>query len=232
MDVRRVVLERRTWETVTLSDFPRFSGRSSSDAAARCREIGFFEVIELDARPPGAAPPHDRQPRSSRRSEAQERAGTPGRSCGRSISGWYELICARLSSVDGRSIELGSGIGTLRRRPRGSRPLTSRRLPGLAPSSTRRHCRTRRVRCKPRAVDVFHHLARPASSSTRPRECWFPGAGHGPRPVLLTISAFAYRRFHHERTDLRRPPSRTTDDSRSPAGVEPGPLDASLLPGR
>jgi hypothetical protein len=50
MDVRRVVLERRTWETVTLANFPRFEA-----FVKRCRgevrEIGFFELIELDTRP-------------------------------------------------------------------------------------------------------------------------------------------------------------------------------------
>ena len=49
-DVRRVVLERLTWEGVSLSDLPRF--RSFVD---RCeitsRTIGFFKVIELASQP-------------------------------------------------------------------------------------------------------------------------------------------------------------------------------------
>jgi hypothetical protein len=49
-DVRRVVLERTTWQGVTLADLPRFSAWLQGCASAR-RTIGFFRIIELQDRP-------------------------------------------------------------------------------------------------------------------------------------------------------------------------------------
>lgn len=117
---------------------------------------------------------------------------------------WYELICARLSPVEGRSIELGSGIGTLRE--------TCPRVEATDVESTPwvhdvvdAEALPYEVRSLANLVlvDVFHHLARPARFLDEAARVLRPGG----RIVVLDpycspASTAAYRRFHHERTDL------------------------------
>ena len=118
--------------------------------------------------------------------------------------GWFEQICAALSAVEGRSIELGSGIGTL--------PQTCPRVEPTDVEPTPWVSQVVDAEALPYAdgslanlvlVDVFHHLARPAR--------FFDEAvrvlASGGRVVVLDpycspISTRAYKRFHHERTDL------------------------------
>lgn len=48
-DVRRVVIERRTWESVTLADFPQLESIVRR-CEASTRRLGFFEIVELAER--------------------------------------------------------------------------------------------------------------------------------------------------------------------------------------
>lgn len=121
---------------------------------------------------------------------------------------WYRAIGERLSSVPGDSVELGSGIATLRRvcpevRPTDVEPtpwteevVDAESLP-FADGSLANLV----------LVDVFHHLARPAVFLDEAARAL---AGGG-RVVVLDpycspLSTLAYRAFHHERTDLGASP--------------------------
>jgi SAM-dependent methyltransferase len=121
---------------------------------------------------------------------------------------WYRLIVSRLSPVEGPTVELGSGISRFKEHhpetvatdiqltPWVDEIVDAEQLPyddGTVANLV--------------LVDVFHHLASPAS--------FFDSASHVLAPegraVLLEpycspVSYFAYRRFHHERTDLDMPP--------------------------
>lgn len=117
---------------------------------------------------------------------------------------WFRLVCGSLSSAPGRSIELGAGIGAL--------PAV---CPRIVPTDVEPTPWTSEVvdaEAMPFAaesvanlvlVDVFHHLARPARFLDEASRVLAPGG----RVVILDpycspISTRAYRRFHHERTDL------------------------------
>jgi SAM-dependent methyltransferase len=121
---------------------------------------------------------------------------------------WFEEICSALSPVDGRSVELGSGIATLQETcprveptdveptPWASEVVDAEALPyedGTLANLV--------------LVDVFHHLARPARFLDEAERTLAPGG----RIVVLDpycspVSTRAYRRFHHERTDLSAAP--------------------------
>jgi SAM-dependent methyltransferase len=117
---------------------------------------------------------------------------------------WFALVCSQLSPADGRSIELGAGIGTLQQtcprvEPTDVEPtpwtadvVDAEALPYGAASLANLVL-----------VDVFHHLARPARFLDEASRVLLPGG----RVVVLDpycsrVSTLAYRRFHHERTDL------------------------------
>lgn len=117
---------------------------------------------------------------------------------------WFVQVCQALSPAAGRSIELGSGIGTLQHTcprvertdveptPWASEVVDAEALPypdGALANLV--------------LVDVFHHLARPARFLDEAVRTLAPGG----RVVVLdpycsTVSTRAYKRFHHERTDL------------------------------
>jgi SAM-dependent methyltransferase len=130
---------------------------------------------------------------------------------------WYRSIVARLSPVEGPTVELGSGISRFKEHypetvatdiqstPWVDEVVDAEQLPyddGTIANLV--------------LVDVFHHLPSPArffDSTTRV-------LARGGRVVLLEpycspISYFAYRRFHHERTDLDAPPF--ADDAQAAA---------------
>lgn len=117
---------------------------------------------------------------------------------------WFKRVCAALSEVPGRSIELGSGICTLPHTcprveptdveptPWASEVVDAETLPYMDASLANLVL-----------VDVFHHLARPARFFDEAVRALAPGG----RVVILDpycspVSTRAYRRFHHERTDL------------------------------
>lgn len=122
--------------------------------------------------------------------------------------GWFDEIAARLSPVPGRSIELGSGISRLHDRvpdvettdveatPWADHVADAERLPyGDAEVANLV------------LVDVFHHLGRPVRFLDEAVRVLATGG----RIVIVDpycspVSAALYRRFHHERTDLRADP--------------------------
>lgn len=121
---------------------------------------------------------------------------------------WYRLIGERLSGVAGPTVELGSGISRFKEHlpavvttdveptPWATDVVDAERLP-YAPGSVANLV----------LIDVFHHLASPRRFFDEARRV----LAHGGRAVLLEpycspVSDWAYRRFHHERTDLDAPP--------------------------
>jgi SAM-dependent methyltransferase len=121
---------------------------------------------------------------------------------------WFESIAARMASVPGVSVELGSGISHFRDvypsvvttdvepTPWTSRVADAANLPfedGEVANLV--------------LVDVFHHLARPSRFLDEAVRVLAPGG----RVIVLDpycspVSTRLYRRFHHERTDLRAEP--------------------------
>jgi SAM-dependent methyltransferase len=121
---------------------------------------------------------------------------------------WFELISRRLAPVPGPTIELGGGLGRLREvvpdavvtdvepTPWATAVVDAQNLP-YADASVANLV----------LVDVFHHLARPARFLDEATRVLGPGG----RAVLLEpycspLSAWAYRRFHHEPVDLDADP--------------------------
>jgi SAM-dependent methyltransferase len=121
---------------------------------------------------------------------------------------WFELIASRLASVPGPTIELGGGLGRIREvvpdalvtdvepTPWAMAVVDAQSLP-YADSSVANLV----------LVDVFHHLQRPARFLDEATRVLGPGG----RAVLLEpycspLSAWAYRRFHHEPVDLNADP--------------------------
>lgn len=121
---------------------------------------------------------------------------------------WFEEVCASLANVTGRCIEIGSGIATL--------PQTCPRVEPTDVEPTPWVSQVVDAEALPYddgalanlvLVDVFHHLARPARFLDEAVRALAPGG----RIVLLEpycspISTRAYKRFHHERTDLTAAP--------------------------
>jgi SAM-dependent methyltransferase len=123
-------------------------------------------------------------------------------------TGWFRQVCAALSPVDGRSIELGTGIGTLQATcprveptdveptPWVSEVVDAEALPYVDGALANLVL-----------VDVFHHLARPARFLDEAARTLAAGG----RVVVLDpycspVSTPAFKRFHHERTDLLADP--------------------------
>jgi SAM-dependent methyltransferase len=120
---------------------------------------------------------------------------------------WFRLLGTRLASAPGSSIELGSGIGRfhlefpaivatdVERTPWAQHVVDAEALPygdGTVANLV--------------LIDVFHHLGRPARFLDEARRVLVPGG----RVLILDpycspISTWAYRRFHHEQTNLRAP---------------------------
>jgi SAM-dependent methyltransferase len=130
---------------------------------------------------------------------------------------WYRLIVSRLSPVGGPTIELGSGISRFKEHhpdtvatdiqstPWVDEVVDAERLPYDDAAIANLVL-----------VDVFHHLPSPARFFDAATRVLVPGG----RVVLLEpycspVSYFAYRRFHHERTDLEAPPF--ADDAQAAA---------------
>ena len=130
---------------------------------------------------------------------------------------WHEEIAGRLSTVPGRTVELGSGIGRLREQipalvttdveetPYADEVVDAEALPYEDGSLANLIL-----------VDVFHHLARPVRFLEESSRVLAPGG----RVVILdpycsTLSTPAYKLFHHERTD---PSVRGLEDDASLAG--------------
>ena len=133
---------------------------------------------------------------------------------------WFEALAARMSTVPGVSVELGSGIGRFREAcpsvvttdveptPWADRVADAEDLP-FGESEIANLV----------LIDVFHHLANPSRFLDEAVRV----LARGGRVVILDpycslVSTNLYRRFHHERTDLGADPF--ADDAR----VEDGPL--------
>ena len=120
---------------------------------------------------------------------------------------WYELVIARLSLVDGLTIELGSGISRFREQ------YPSAVTTDVEPTPWTDHVADAHdlrfgdgVAANLVLIDVFHHLARPSEFFAEASRVLAPGG----RVVIVDpycspLSYAAYRRFHHERTDLSAP---------------------------
>jgi SAM-dependent methyltransferase len=121
---------------------------------------------------------------------------------------WYRLVVEQLSPVPGPTIELGSGISRFKERhpsaiatdieptPWVSEVVDAERLPFTESSVANLVL-----------IDVLHHLPSPSRFLDAAARVLAPGG----RVVILdpycsTLSYSAYRRFHHERTDLAVPP--------------------------
>jgi SAM-dependent methyltransferase len=117
---------------------------------------------------------------------------------------WFAEVGARLSRQPGRSVELGAGIGRFHAvhpeveptdvtvTPWAETVVDAEQLPYEDATVANLVL-----------IDVFHHVARPARFIDEAARVLVPGG----RAVILdpycsTVSTLAYRRWHHERTDL------------------------------
>lgn len=122
---------------------------------------------------------------------------------------WYGEIVDWLSSVDGRSLELGSGIGRLR-------DFAGRRVVLTDVEKTRWVDEQVDALALPDAagsvanivmLDVFHHLADPVRFLDEADRVLAPGGRIiMVEPYCSALSTFFYTRLHHERTDLSADP--------------------------
>jgi SAM-dependent methyltransferase len=120
---------------------------------------------------------------------------------------WYDQIVSHLSQTPGRTVELGSGISRFKHHypptvatdieptPWVDEVVDAEALPYEDASVANLVL-----------IDVFHHLPRPTRFLDETVRVLAPGG----RAVLLDpycspVSYRAYRRFHHERTDLAVP---------------------------
>ena len=121
---------------------------------------------------------------------------------------WFRRICGELSSAPGRSVELGAGIGMLARTCPTVEPTDVAPTPWASDVADAESLPyTDGSLANLVLIDVFHHLARPARFLDEATRALAPGG----RLVVLDpycspISTIAYRRFHHERTDLDADP--------------------------
>ena len=130
---------------------------------------------------------------------------------------WHRLVASCLADVEGASLELGAGTARF-----------SEVAPFVVPTdveATRWAQEVVDAEALPYEdssvanlvlIDVFHHLARPARFLDESRRVLVPGG----RVVILDpycspLSTFAYKRFHHERTD---PSARAFEDDLGLAG--------------
>jgi SAM-dependent methyltransferase len=142
---------------------------------------------------------------------------------------WFDAVAARLSSVPGISVELGSGIGRFRATapsvivtdveltPWADQVVNAERMP-YADGSVANLV----------LIDVFHHLARPVAFLDEAVRVLRPGG----RVIVLdpfcsAVSTPLYRRFHHERTDLRVDPFVDEPEAGAPS-LEPNQARATL----
>jgi len=117
---------------------------------------------------------------------------------------WFTQIAHQLSAVSGPTVELGSGIGKLRET-----------IPGVTLTDVLPTPWTDRIADAERLpfddeslanlvlIDVFHHIPHPGRFFDEAQRCLLQGG----RVVLLEpycspASYQAYRRWHHEATDL------------------------------
>lgn len=118
---------------------------------------------------------------------------------------WYRLIVRRLTGVDGLTVELGSGISRFKEHcpgaiatdveptPWSEAVVDAERLPYDDGSIANLVL-----------IDVFHHVARPTRFlDEASRVLARRGRVVVLDPYCSPVSYWAYRRFHHERTDLR-----------------------------
>jgi SAM-dependent methyltransferase len=121
---------------------------------------------------------------------------------------WFELIRARLATVPGPTIELGSGIGSFKEHVPDAVTTDVEPTPWAenvvdAESQPYEDGSVANLVL----VDVFHHLPRPARFLDEARRVLTRGG----RAVILDpycspLSTVAYRRFHHERVDMGTEP--------------------------
>jgi SAM-dependent methyltransferase len=121
---------------------------------------------------------------------------------------WYRLVVSQLSAVDGSTVELGSGISRfiehypaavatdIQPTPWVDEVVDAERLPYEDAEVANLVL-----------IDVFHHLPSPARFfDSASRVLARRGRVVLLEPYCSQVSYFAYRRFHHERTDLDAPP--------------------------
>lgn len=136
--------------------------------------------------------------------ELQERAWMRNAVVRSLYRGWYRELAARLSPVDGSTVELGSGIGKLRE----AVPhvvltdLAATRWADAVVDAQELPYEDRSV-ANLVLVDVLHHVPRPIRFFDEATRVLVPGG----RAVLLEpycspVSYRLYRAFHHELTDL------------------------------
>lgn len=117
---------------------------------------------------------------------------------------WFEQICESLSAVDGRSIELGAGIGTLQETCPRVEPTDVTPTPWVNEVVDAEELPfADGALANLVLVDVFHHLARPARFlDEAARTLAVGGRVIVLDPYCSLVSTPAFKRFHHERTDL------------------------------
>jgi SAM-dependent methyltransferase len=117
---------------------------------------------------------------------------------------WFEDICALLAPGDGPTVELGCGIGAFKQlrpttiatdlfaTPWADAVVDAERMPFAAASVANLV-----------AIDVIHHLPRPARCFEEAVRVLRPGGRFVMvEPYCSPLSTPLYRAFHHERTDL------------------------------
>lgn len=121
---------------------------------------------------------------------------------------WYRLIVSRLSSADGETVELGSGISRFKEHYPKARATDVEPTPWVDEVVDAENLPYDEGSVANLVlIDVFHHLPAPTRFFDSAARVLAPGG----RVVMLEpycspASYAAYRRFHHERTDLSAPP--------------------------
>src|SRR5262249_14314604 len=118
---------------------------------------------------------------------------------------WYRWLAERLSAVPGTSIELGSGIGKLRLVTEDRVVLTDvERTPWVDEQADALDLPYEEGSLAEIAMlDGMHHPADPARFLDEATRTLAPGGRLLMiEPYCSPLSTLAYKRFHHERTDL------------------------------